>query len=112
MINLHLIVLYIYFLCINLYLFKHLILHIHDIYTYIGWSFFLYNKFCWRIDGTNALHDFTHSLLKLVLSSSKSVGELLAYLLLALELYVHNSELVDLLLDLVDVVADFYCTNK
>ena len=38
-----------------------MILNIHDIYTYIGWSFFLYNKFCWRIDGTNAFHDFTHS---------------------------------------------------
>ena len=36
----------------------------------------------------------------------------MVYLLLALELYVHNSELVDLLLDLVDVVADFYCTNE
>ena len=27
---------------------------------YIGWFFFPYDKFCWRIDGTNALHDFTH----------------------------------------------------
>ena len=41
-----------------------------------------------------------------------TVGELLVYLLLGLELYVHNSQLVDLLLELVDVVADLYCTNN
>ena len=61
------------FIYLNLYLFKHLILNIHDICTYIDWSFFRYNKFCWWIEGTNAFHNLTHSLYPYIYIYSYSI---------------------------------------